>query len=263
MDLPGLSPYAFHLGPIGVHWYGILMVAGMLVGIYYMLKNGAKYGLDADFVTNAALVAILGGVIGARLFFVIFNEPQWFWQDPGQIFRIWQGGLTSYGGFLGGVLAAWWYARSRGVAVNLLADLAVPGVAVGYMLVRVGNIFNHELLGRHAAILPGDIRWPAQLVGVAIGLILLVRHNLVARRVSLSKIPGYLFWSFMLWYSVLRGLVEESVRDNPLYLVHYVNPYFGVGLTTMEQLFTPLILAVTIFMTWRSLSVTNAERRMN
>ena len=263
MDLPWLNPYAFHLGPIGVHWYGILMVAGMLVGIYYMAKNGAKYGLDGEFITNAALWAILGGVIGARLFFVIFNEPQWFWQDPGQIFRIWQGGLTSYGGFLGGLLAGWWYVRSRGVSVSLLADLAVPGLAVGYMLVRVGNIFNHEVLGRHAAMLPGDIRWPAQLVGVAIGLIMLVRHNLVAKRVSPARHPGYLFWSFMFWYSVLRGLVEESVRDNPLYLVHYVNSYLGVGVATMEQLFTPLILAFTLYMTRRSMRATVAERRMN
>jgi phosphatidylglycerol:prolipoprotein diacylglycerol transferase len=82
-------------------------------------------------------------------------------------------------------------------------------------------------------------RWPAQLIGSAIGLILLIRYFYVeAKRPPL----GYQFWSFIFYHQLLRGVVEESVRDNTLFLIHYVVPHWGLGFFTMTQWVTPPIL---------------------
>jgi phosphatidylglycerol:prolipoprotein diacylglycerol transferase len=246
--LPGLSPYAFSLGPVHVHWYSIFMVVSIALGLGYLLREGGRRGYPPEELSDVALWGIVGGVIGARLAFVIFNVPQWFWTDPAQILRIWDGGLSWHGAVGGGAIGAWLRLRRRPLLpLEELLDLAVPGIAVGVVLVRVGNIFNHEVLGRHTAFFPGG-RWPAQPIGSAIGLVLLLRYFLRRRR---GEDPiGVPFWSFVFWYSLLRGVFEESVRQNPFLLVHVDIPRIGVGFLTVLQVFTPLLLAGSAYL-WR------------
>lgn len=102
-----LSPYAFKLGPISVHWYGIFMALSFLVGAYYLLKMGKKIGLDEDFILNLAMIVIIAGVIGARLVFVLSNYPGWFISEPLNVLKVWEGGLAWHGGLLGGLLSGW------------------------------------------------------------------------------------------------------------------------------------------------------------
>ncbi len=240
MNLRYLSPYAFHLGPIGVHWYGIFMVLSIVIGGWYMYRRGTAAGLEDDLLVNLAVWAIVGGIVGARVVFVLANDPQWFWLDPLQTLRIWQGGLAWDGGLLGGILTGWWYAAHKGYAVSQFLDWAVPGLSLGYILVRIGNIFNHEVLGRHTAFFFG--RWPAQLIGSFIGLVLLLRYFYLEKK----KMPvGYQFWSFSFYYQIGRGFIEETVRNNPLYFIHYINHTLGIGFATLEQIFTPFILLIS------------------
>ncbi|MBX5467888.1 MAG: prolipoprotein diacylglyceryl transferase [Firmicutes bacterium] len=250
MDIPWLSPYAFKIGPIGVHWYGIFMVLAILLGSWYLLERGRELGEDPDRLANVTLWTVIWGVVGARLVFVLANDPQWLWQDPLQALRIWDGGLA-YDGAVGmGLLALWVQLRDKPLVFNHLVDWAVPGVALGIFMVRIGNIFNHEVLGRMTAL--GFGRWPEQLIGSSIGVFLLLRYFWVERRGTPP--PGYQFWSAMFYYAILRGTVEETTRDNPLYLFHWVNPHWGLAGTTLMQLFTPPILVFTGWMmrrTWR------------
>lgn len=241
MYLPQLSPYAFHIGSFGVHWYGILMAISMLIGSYYLLHYARRHGWSENAIVNVTVWAIIGGIVGARLVFVFANDPLWIVHDPMQIIRVWDGGLAWDGGLLGGVLAGYLSARRERLPLQAVMDGAVPGLAVGYILVRIGNIFNHEVLGRFTEL--GFGRWPAQLVGSAIGVFLLWRYFYIDRKYR-SLPPGYQFWTFNLWYQVFRALIEESVRVNPLYLVHYVNPYLGVGFLTLEQIFSPIIFLI-------------------
>lgn len=241
--LVNLDPYAFHIGPIGVHWYGLFMAFSVLVGAVYFYRHGRQLGLDEDFLLNLAMIVVVAGVIGARLLFVLANYPSWFIRDPLQVLKVYEGGLSWHGGLLGGFLAGYIYLRRRHKDVDALADLTVPGLALGYTIVRIGNIFNQEVLGRPTAFWFG--RWPAQLVGSAIGLFLLLRFFYLRGK----ELPaGYQFWSFIFYHQLLRALVEESVRDNPLFLWKYTNPYFGVGFFTLTQLFTPLILLLAYWM---------------
>ena len=241
--LVDLSPYAFKIGNIPVHWYGIFMGISFLVGAQYVLKMAEKTGIDEDFVLNLVMILITSAVVGARLIFVLTNHPSWFWTDPLQVIKVWEGGLAWHGGLLGGLLAGWPYCRKHQINPNRIADWAVLGLTFGYTIVRVGNIFNQEVLGRMTGFAFG--RWPAQLVDSSIGIILLIRFLYLQTK----DLPvGYQFWSFLWYHQLLRAILEESVRANPLFLVHYVNDHLGIGLLTLTQIMTPAILLFIYFM---------------
>jgi phosphatidylglycerol:prolipoprotein diacylglycerol transferase len=237
------NPAAFQVGLLTVRWYGILMAVSVLCGAWYLLGEAVKRGLAPEAVPNLIVLVVVAGVVGARLVHVLFNNPQWFAHDLPEVVRVWHGGLAWHGGLLGGVLAGWWYGRRRKIDFSRLLDLGVPGLAVGYCLVRIANIANHEVLGRMTGFAFG--RWPAQPIGAAIGFILLVRYFYVEAR---RPPAGYQFWSFVFYHQLLRGLVEETVRDNPLPLLGYVAPHWGLGFFTWTQLATPPILLFAYLM---------------
>lgn len=250
MLISRLNPFAFHIGPLGVHWYGIFMVLAILGGAWYLLERGKELGEDPDWLANVALWTIVFGVVGARLVFVLANYPQWIWQNPMQALRIWDGGLA-YDGAVGlGILALWFQLRKKPLVFNRLVDWMVPGIGLGIFMVRIGNIFNHEVLGHMTMFSFG--RWPEQLIGSSIGIFLIIRYFWVQR--FRTPPPGYQFWSAMFYYALIRGLIVEPTRNNPIYFIHYANHYWGIALVTLMQWFTPPILIFTGLMmrrTWR------------
>ena len=244
MYIEDISPIIFQIGPLAVRWYGLMFAISVLIGFYFMLKNGAKKGLNEDFIFSLFLFLLISLVVGARAVFVAVNWA-YFMENPELIIRIDRGGLAFHGGLLGGILSSWLYCRHKKVSWRVVADLAVPGVAVGIALVRIANIFNQEILGREAELFAFD-RHPAQIYGSLIGIFLLVLHNYLARRGD-NK-PGYLFWSFVLGYTLLRGLIEETFRDNPLVAWGYISEAWGAGFFTTVQLFTVPIVLLCLYM---------------
>lgn len=238
MGLDAIDPVLIRLGPLAIRWYGVLMAASVAIGFYYFRRDGLKLGYPEDFLYNAAFLALVGGIVGARAVYVVTNWPVYA-GDWVSMLRIDQGGLSFHGGIIGGALAGGAYAARKRCSFEELADLAVPGIAVGVMLVRLANLINQEVMGRTVEAALGFERWPAQLIGSAIGLVLLVINARLARR---RPPVGYLFWSFVIYYSLLRGFVEETVRENPLYLPVVESHVWGIGLFTLTQLVTPLFL---------------------
>jgi phosphatidylglycerol:prolipoprotein diacylglycerol transferase len=238
LDL-GLDPVAFSLGPLEVRWYGLLMALSVLAGVILLNAGAKRKGIDGDALLSTALWVVLGGVVGARLMYVattwgMFRDNLW------EVIRIDHGGLSFHGALLGGLLTGLIVLR-RDLRLFLAgSDLVVPGVCLGYALVRIGNIFNGEVLGRTATALPFP-RHPAQLYGVAIGLALLVLH---ARSSRLPHTEGSLFWRFVINYSILRAVVEETFRENPLIWPVLQSEAHGIGFFTLTQLVTPLALLV-------------------
>lgn len=241
--LVNLSPYAFKIGPFSVHWYGIFMAISFVVGAYYLYTMAKKSGIDEDFILNLSMIVIISGIIGARLIFVLSNYPEWFVKDPLRVFKIWEGGLAWHGGLLGGFLAGWPYCKKHNVNPNVIADWTVVGLSFGYIIVRIGNIFNQEVLGRMTQFAFG--RWPAQLIGSSIGVILLIRFLYLQKK---GLPPGYQFWSFIWYHQLLRAIVEETVRENPLVLIKYVNPQLGLGFLTPAQIITPFVMVFAYIM---------------
>ena len=235
-----------HFGSLGIRWYGFFMAVSMALGIYFFVRRGLRSGTDEDTLYNFALLAILGGVIGARLVYVITNWS-YFVHHPGLILAVYQGGLAIHGALIGGVSFSLWYAYRRALPYWGLLDGLVPGVTIGIFLVRIGNIFNQEILG-HPAVILGGHRQPAQMYEMIFAIIL---WFIYWRQVEHDAADGVPFFTFMVVYSVLR-FISEMFRDNPQYLVHYTNHYLGIGFFTLEQLFTPLLLAISILgYTWR------------
>lgn len=237
-----VDPVMIRLGPLAIRWYGFFMAVSIGVGLYYLVREGLRAGFDEDFLYLAGLSAVVVGVIGARVGYVVTNWP-FYASRLAEIPRLDHGGLSIHGAVVGGAVGLYGFLlrRRRAGAFRRLADLTVPGIAVGIMLVRIGNIFNQEVLGRET-VLWAFGRHPAQVYGSLLGVVLLILHNVVARRRPAPP-PGYLFWNFVLYYSLLRGLVEETFRDNPLYAVGYVDPALGAGFFTLTQLITvPLVL---------------------
>ena len=247
MYIENISPVIIEIGPVIIRWYGLMFAISILTGFYYLRKNGLKRGFNEDDLFSLFIIILVFLIIGARAVFVAANWS-FFINNPGLIIRIDQGGLAFHGGLLGGILSSWLYCRIKELNWWVLADLAVPGIAVGIALVRVANIFNQEILGRETEMFFFE-QHPTQIYGSLIGLALLFFHNYLVRRRTL--LPGYLFWNFVLGYTLLRGLIEETFRDNPLVVWHFVNEAWGAGLFTAVQVFTPFIVLLCLVMLWR------------
>lgn len=244
-----LDPVAFTIGPLAVRWYGIFMATSILAGFYYLRRDALKLGHNEDFVYNLVLFMVLGGVIGARLVYVLTNWSHYS-ANLSAVFQVWNGGLSFHGAIGGGALAAWWYASTKGEKFSRFFDLAIPGIAIGIILVRIGNLINGEVMGRPTEIFPFD-QHPAQIYASLLGIVLLIIHNVLARQ---RRPDGYLAWSFLLYYSIFRAVIEETVRDNPLYAWGYVNEAWGIGFFTLTHLIS---VPIIIFAWWQRREVIN------
>ncbi len=155
-----MDQIAFQIGPIAVHWYGILIVTGILAATYLSSYLAKLRGQDPEFVWDALVWCVLLGVIGARLYHVLTPTPsmgvgRWYYfQHPAQIFAIWEGGLGIYGAVAGGALGL--YIAARRVHEPLLrwTDVMVPGLALAQAIGRWGNYINQELYGK-----PTNLPW--------------------------------------------------------------------------------------------------------
>ncbi len=128
-------------------WYSVLILTGIITALLLCQREEKRLGLLQDTTLDLALRIVPCGVIGARLYYVIFNWSA-FADDPLSILRIWEGGLAIYGGIIGGLAAGIWFSRKRRIPLLTLTDLVLPGVALGQAIGRWGNYFNMEAFGR-------------------------------------------------------------------------------------------------------------------
>ncbi len=152
VSFPGLgfsftiSPDAFSIGGLTIKWYGIIFACAFLLGTLYVLKNTKKFGLDADRVMDVLLGAIIFGVIGARIYYVIFSWDM-YKDNLMDIFQIWKGGIGIYGGVIAAVLSGWFLCRWRKVRFLPMLDLCSAGLILAQAIGRWGNFVNAEAFG--------------------------------------------------------------------------------------------------------------------
>ncbi len=273
---PDLSPNLFTISLFGMElslrWYALAYIVGILIA--WRLAAAAvrrdrlwpdcKPPLTPAQIEDLLTWIILGVILGGRLGFVLFYQPAYYLQNPIEILRVWQGGMSFHGGLIGVVVAICLFARRHRLALIGLADLVAHTVPPGLLLGRLANFVNAELWGRPTAlpwgvIFPGqtaqdcpDIaglcaRHPSQLYeaaleGVLLGALLLW---LVYRRGALKR-PGTIAGTFFAGYGLARGLVEFVRQpdaqfisaDNPLGLAWH---WGGYGLTMGQILSLPMI----------------------
>ena len=140
------GPIALHVGPFTLRWYGVLMAGAMALGLWLAHRDARRRGLDPESLLKAAELALLGGLVGARLYYVAFNLD-YYTQFPSKIWAVWEGGLAIHGGVLGGILVGGGYAWLRSLPVPVYLDIAAPSLALGQAIGRWGNFFNEEAFG--------------------------------------------------------------------------------------------------------------------
>lgn len=159
---------AFHIGSISVHWYGLILVSAILAGFFYVRPYFIKKSiLSHAQVDDLFFYVIMAGLVGARLGHVLFFNFSYYFHQPLDIFKIWQGGLSIQGALFFALLVLWRWSKQNKVSLWQLTDYMVPAVALGQAIGRWGNYFNQELYGR-----PTDGWW-----GIAIA--------------PLNRVPGY------------------------------------------------------------------------
>ena len=217
---PQFDPVALSLGPIAIHWYGLmyLMAFGqyLLLGRLRVNQPAMKsQGITYLDIEDLLFYAVLGVILGGRLGYCLFYLPGYFLAHPLDILKVWEGGMSFHGGFLGVLLAIFWYAKKSRRSFFAIADAIAPLVPFGLAFGRIGNFINGELWGRPTnvswgMIFPhaGDVlmRHPSQLYqfageGLLLGLVLWFYAKS-------SRKLGQVSGMFVLGYGICRFLVE-------------------------------------------------------
>ncbi|GEM86140.1 prolipoprotein diacylglyceryl transferase [Meiothermus granaticius] len=277
-----MDPILIKLGGLEIRWYGLFLVLAIFAGFEIAKRLITRWGFDPERFEGITFWAVIWGVIGARVGYVL-TSPAEFNANPVEALYIWRGGLSFHGAIIGGILPyVYAYYRYK-IPVWAYLDAVVPGIALGVIAGRLGNIMNgSDTVGR-LTDWPIGFTWPTwakgfpgicqgindisevarcapdtlvrgpvhftQLYGVIIGIILLILAYYWLRQ---NRAYGYVFWQFVLWYSLLRAGLEETFRLNPLWLKVYLNPQAGIGLFTATQIISvPLIiLALVLLARW-------------
>lgn len=250
MWVHNLNPTLFQLGPLEVRWYGLVYVFGFFLAIYWMhyLSKKGKLNLKKEEVWDFAFYLMLGVLIGSRLF-MAFWEPQTFLFKPWNLLKIWQGGMSFHGGFVGIVAAGWLYCRKKKLNFWQLADvLSVPAI-FALALGRIANFINGELIGRvwngkWCVVFPeyDDLcRHPSTLYAagkrfIIFGWLLFIslKNKFKPGRVTSVRDlsftpfrPGFVFWNFV-FFEGLGRIIVDFYRADTLYYGFSLGQWFSL-----------------------------------
>ncbi|MDM8558836.1 prolipoprotein diacylglyceryl transferase [Candidatus Parabeggiatoa sp. HSG14] len=214
---PEIDPIAFQLGPLKVHWYGIMYLIGFSLAWILGAKR-AKHPnavITKDQVSDLIFYGALGVVLGGRLGYILFYNLPTYINTPLTIFKVWQGGMSFHGGLIGVLVAMWLYAHKINRRFFEITDFIAPLIPLGLMMGRIGNFINGELWGRPTdlpwgMIFPhaGDsiVRHPSQLYQAALeGVVLFIILWLFSKRPRpIMAVSGL----FLMGYGIFRFLAE-------------------------------------------------------
>ena len=136
-----IDPIALKLGPIAVHWYGVIIGMAVLLALYLSIKEGERRGIQEDNFYDFLIVALPVAIICARIYYVVF-EWKYYASNPAEIIRIWDGGIAIYGGLIGAVLTLIIFCRVKKLSPWLFMDVMAPTVIMAQGIGRWGNFFN-------------------------------------------------------------------------------------------------------------------------
>lgn len=260
-----INPVAFTIGNLEIRWYGILIAAGFLLAFFYALASCKKMRINEDKLINCVIVGMICGVIGARLYYVIFYPGSDYIENPMAIFDLRKGGLGIYGGIIGGLLGGAITAKICHLRIPPILDLASLGFLIGQCIGRWGNFVNQEAFGG-ATSLPWGMQSAATELVVPnspvhpcflyeslwclLGFLLL--HTFTRK---FRKYDGQTFLLYLLWYGVGRFFIEGLRQDSLL------TPFLGLRVSQVVAAATVIISLVLLLVFSKKTSLTGCGSR--
>jgi phosphatidylglycerol---prolipoprotein diacylglyceryl transferase len=284
-----MDPIIVSIGPLALRWYGVLIALGVVVGALWTLRAARDRGLDGEWLLDLAPWLVGAGIVGARLVYVLTSPSAYFGAggEPWRALYVWEGGISIHGALVGIVAVLAWRARRKGYDAWSYFDVLTPVAALGIIGGRIGNFMNGTDTGGRLTDWAIGFTWPAvgtptfgavgrvlfgeplwqyappvcrtlpfgepcvvhltPAYGALVGVILV---GILAWALARSRVPGAVFLHLILWYSLLRSVLEEPFRDNPLAWDVYLDPAGGVGLLTLTQLASVPIILVALYLLW-------------
>jgi phosphatidylglycerol:prolipoprotein diacylglycerol transferase len=250
-----MHPILIEIGPLSIRYYGLMYMVGIIAAIFLIRSEVRRKGLSLsdDEQTNLILLIVFAGIVGARLYYVLFNWT-YYRQVPWDIPAVWRGGLAIHGGVIGGTTAAFWFARRKKIPFLRLTDVLAPPLILGQALGRFGNFMNGDAHGVPTSLpwglvfppatpagaqFPGMPLHPTMLYEMAINLGIFV--YLWSTRKRLAK-DGYMTMRYLLFYSVGRFGVEffrgDSLTLGPFRTAQFISLVL-------------IALSLTLIVVWR------------
>jgi phosphatidylglycerol:prolipoprotein diacylglycerol transferase len=236
-----MYPTLITFGPLSLHSYGLFVALGFLAGIGLFRAEARRLGEDPERVTELCLLLLLAALAGARVFYIL-SAPAIFMAQPLEIFKIWNGGLVFYGGFVGALAAALLFFRRHRLPAWRWADMGTPGLALGHCFGRLGCFLAGCCYGR-ACDLPWGVTFsdprslaptgralhPTQLYEAGAMLLLFALLWRLRRR---KRFEGQLFWGYVLIYGLARAAIETLRGDfrGTWAAAYGLSPSQGIGL---------------------------------
>ncbi len=250
-----INRIAFQIGNIPVYWYGLIIASGLMLAVLYAYLTAKRYNVDINKLINCVLVGIVTGIIGARLYFCIF-QWEYYSQHPIEILYINNGGLAIYGGIIGALLGGLTVAKIQKMKFLPVLDITMMGFLLGQGIGRWGNFMNQEAFGS-----PTNLPWgmvsentggipvhPCFLyesLWCLLGFVLLHFYGKYKQ-----KYAGQIFYLYLVWYGFERTIVE-GLRTDSLYLPFQL---FGMDIRVSQ------LLSLALFITGIILLIINRKK---
>ncbi|GAB5453160.1 MAG: prolipoprotein diacylglyceryl transferase [Halioglobus sp.] len=255
LPYPEIDPVAFSLGPLKVHWYGLTYLAGIVIGWWMAARHCQRPWsvVRREQIDDLVFYVALGVILGGRFGYSLFYGADKVAEDPLWLLRVWEGGMSFHGGFLGVLFAMYLFGRKHNISFGGLMDFIAPVVPVGLGLGRLGNFIGQELWGRPtempwAMVFPND---PLQLA----------RHPSQLYQFALE---GVLLLTIMLWYSrrprptwAVSGVFALSYGCIRFFVEFFREPdahlgFQALGWMTRGQMLSLPMVALGLYLLWWS-----------
>ncbi len=253
-DFPNINPIILPLGPLAISWYSLSYVFGVIIGSMYCKYLIRQHNIKItplqfdDFISYL----IIGIIVGGRLAYVLFYDPVRYFNDPIQILKTYEGGMSFHGGLIGVILSALLFACLNKISFIALADLLASAAPIGIALGRLANFINCELVGRVttfpiAVLFPPDFlpRHPSQIYeSLTEGVLNFIILAWMIRKYNTLKTPGAVSGLFLLIYGICR-ISCEFLRQ-PDQQIGFILGYITMG----QILSLPFIVIGIAILTW-------------
>lgn len=220
------------IGNFHIYCYSVLIAAGIIIGLYLLMKEASKQNISKDTIIDIAFYTIIWGIVGARIYYVIFNIKPYL-SNPISILYVWEGGLAIYGAIIAGFITLTYQAKKKNISLGKLTDMIVPSLILAQAIGRWGNFFNQEAHGGIVTLeflkkihipnfiikgmyINGNYYHPTffyESLWCLLGFILLV----IIRRLLKNSKDGTLTFIYLIWYGIGRFFIE-GLRTDSLYL---------------------------------------------